>query len=180
MNKIKLSYCPTMAPYVEKLINGNLDLEIINGISAARTLSMLRNKEVDIIIIGRKAYKRELNVDIKEERLKNGYTLAYSQKTLIPSENLKELTIKTYISKIIVEKDFPFFNKVEYFNSKKECMKDSLSIPVLVDWNDFEEEYELLIPIDRNRNKLDVFRAPVVYYNKSVDESIIEIIKKLV
>ncbi|BEP29706.1 hypothetical protein [Helicovermis profundi] len=179
MKKLKLSYCPTMLPYINKLIDNKIDLEIVNGMSAAGVLAMLRNREVDMIIIGRKAYKRELNLEIKEKRIKNGYTLAYSHKTSISKERLKELAIKTYIPKVIVEKDFSFFEQVEYFDSKKDCMKNSFSTPTLVDWNDFEEEYELLIPMDENRNKLNIFRAPVVYYNENIDESLIKEIDRI-
>ena len=59
-------------------------------------------------------------------------------------------------------------------------MEDFLSIPTLVDWNDFEEDYQLLIPMDNNRNKLSSFRAPVIYFNKNVDDSILKSIEDIV
>jgi len=180
MKKLRLSYCPTMLPYIEKIKEKNLDIEIVNGQSAAGVLSMLRNNQIDMIMIGRKAYQRELKLDVKEKRLQNGYTLAYSQKSFILEEQLGEVAIKTYISKSIVEKDFAFLKNVEYYDSKEECMEDFLSIPTLVDWNDFEEDYQLLIPMDNNRNKLSSFRAPVIYFNKNVDDSILKSIEDIV
>ena len=66
------------------------------------------------------------------------------------------------------------FNKIKYFDSKEKCMKGDKSIPTLLDWNDFEDEYQLLIPMDEKRNKTSGFKAPVIYYNIDTDKSIIE------
>ncbi|BDU49717.1 hypothetical protein [Haliovirga abyssi] len=177
--RVSLSYCPTMLPYVEEIKKNLEEVEIIPGGSAAGVLSMLRNGNVDMIIIGRKAYERELTNEIKERRLQEGYTLAYSQKMGISEEKLKEISVKTYVDEKIVKEKFAMLKNVTYYEDKDECINSGVNIPMLVDWQDFKEEFELLIPLNNEGGKTSVFRAPVVYYNKNVDDKIIDKIEKI-
>ncbi len=180
MKKYILSYCPTMRPYVEKLMKKIDNIEYIPSQSAAGVLSMLRSKKIDMIIIGRKAYKHELTDNISEKRLLNGYTLAYSSKSFIRQSELFDLKIKTYLAKEIVETKFGFLKNVKFYNTKKECFDSGLDTPILLDWLDFEENYGLLIPIDDMNRKTSIFRAPVLYYLNDLDSSLLENINRII
>jgi len=36
-------------------------------------------------------------------------------------------------------------------------------MPMLIDWKDFKDEHEMLIPKEENRMKTPIYRAPVIF-----------------
>ncbi len=171
----KLAFCPTMEPYVEDF-NREIDkVTFIKMASAGQVMQRLNMNSIDMALIGREAYKRELAGNIKKLRLKDGYTLVYHQKVGIPREQLNEIPVKTYLSKSIVKRILPVLDNVKFYNSLEECEFEQDDIPMLIDWKDFNDEYELLIPMDANGAKVPVFRAPVLFYNKdNVNEELLK------
>ena len=179
-DKLRLSFCPTMAPYAEKINEKIKEVELVPSSSAAMVLNMLSNGMIEMALIGREAYSEELNSNIEKKRLKNGYTLVYSEKVAIPEDKLKEIPIKTYLSKDVAEKILPNPDNIRYCETLKECDNPENDLPILIDWKDFSDKFELLIPIENTGGKTPIFRAPVVYYSKDVPEEIIEKIRSFV
>ena len=177
-NDIKLGFCPTMTPFANQLKN-NAEVTLMPIPSAAQVMSMVSSNMIDIALIGREAYSHELTDHTKKTRLQSGYTLVYSEKSGIPKEQLKTMPIKTYVSKEIAEKILPTLENVKFYPSLKECEENDIGMPMLIDWADFKDEYQLLIPIEPTGGKVAIFRAPVIYYNDIIEEAIVENLKLL-
>lgn len=79
---IKLGYCPTMLFEAQK-ISLEKGYELEEYPSAGQALLSLRDKEVQKILIGRRAYSEELNPNIKEEILISGLTLVSNNRKTI-------------------------------------------------------------------------------------------------
>ena len=168
MEKMKIGYCPTMEEFVKKIKNVQ-DFEIINLGSAARVLYSLKIGEIDIGIVGRKAKKEEF---VGYERVDgNGYTLITHTKGEIPENELSGLRIDTCIPREIVEKEFSELKNIVYHKTLKEALeKGNVQ---LIDWNDWDDKFELLIPVDKFYNKVKKFRLPRFYSKKNILEKII-------
>ncbi|BBE31467.1 hypothetical protein OSSY52_16080 [Tepiditoga spiralis] len=167
---MKLVYCPTMTPFASEILkNVSDEVEFIKVPSAAQALSMLKYNEADSVLIGRSAKQRELSEDTKELRLKNGYTLAFKDKEMIYEEELKDLSVLTYLNENDLNDFKDTFKEIKYLSSLKECLKFKLDIPILVDWQDFREDFQLLIPVNDD-GKVMKFRAPVLYYKKRTED----------
>lgn len=174
-----MAFCPTMQPFAES-ITGSIDLvQPVPAGSAAMVLQMLKSGIVESVLIGRTAKSYELGNEVEFKRLKEGITLVYKDKTSISKDQLKEIPVKTYLDKNSLGGVAGFFTKIAYIKSKDDCLKGELSIPALINWRDFRDSFELLIPVDEN-GKVPEFRAPVFYYNKSVDINLIEKIYNVV
>ncbi len=172
----KIAFCPTMAPFADKISRSVKETTMIEMGSAAQVLAALRCGEVDGVLIGRYAKQQELDTDTRREILRGGYTLVFKQKSGIPGSQLKELTVKTYLDKNTLGKFIPLFDKVVWHESLEACVAEGLKIPVIIDWKDYRDDFELLIPMN-SRGKVPLFRAPVLYY-KSIDPSLVQSIKE--
>lgn len=170
--KIKLGYCPTMTPYAETFDKNIENLELVQMPGAATVMNMLKSGDIDAALIGREAYERELNSSIKKKRLKSGYTLVYKDKVGIPKEQLKEIAIKTYLPKDIVETILPILDNVIFFPTYEACEEENGDIPMLIDWKDFKDRHEMLIPKEPDGMKTAIFRAPVIFYNDKIEDFI--------
>lgn len=179
MGKLKLGFCPTMKPYANLIGKKIKEIELVEIPSAAMVMNYINYEKLDMALIGREAYSRELSNSIKKRRLKNGYTLVYSEKVGIPEDQLKEILIKTYLPENIVKKVLPGIKNVEFYKSLEECEKAE-DYPMLIDWKDFKDSYELLIPLKRSGGKSPVFRAPIIYYRDNVNEEIIKKIESII
>ncbi len=176
---IKLSYCPTMQPYLEKIARNFDDIDFLPASSAAEVLYMLRAGSIDAALIGRVAHSRELDEKTKFYRLKGGNTLIYRQKAGIGFDQLKEVEVYTYLPEEFIKDISSAFKRVIHFDSLDECLKDGLATPVLINWEDYRDEFELLIPMDV-RGKTPYFRAPVLYYknDRLLDQKTLEKMKE--
>ena len=175
---VKIAFCPTMTPYAEKIMQYVDNVEMIPMGSAAQVLSMLMSGVISGVLIGRYAKENEIDKNTKKEILKNGYTLVYKFKTGINENELSRIEIKTYLKKEEIENLVPLFGKITFYSSYEKCFADGLDIPALIDWKDWDDTFELLIPMN-NEGKTPVFRAPVLYY-KDIDTNLIERIKDTV
>ncbi|MCD6121491.1 MAG: hypothetical protein J7K04_06610 [Spirochaetales bacterium] len=179
MKKIRMAYCPTMEPFAERIADEIDLIEAVPAGSAAMVLKMLQGGMVESVLIGRTAKSYELDGDVKHKRLREGVTLVYKDKTSIYQDQLKEIPVKTYLDKNSLGEVAGFFTKIAYLDSKDDCLNGNLTIPALINWRDFRDSFELLIPVDEN-GKVKEFRAPVIYYNKNVEKGLIENIYKIV
>ncbi len=161
-SKKRLGYCPTMKRFVTSLNKLN-DLEIIEVSNAAQVLNLLKLNKIDIGIIGRIAKKSEFDGFFK--RIRSGYTLIANYKGIIENSKLFSLEIHTNVSKSKVEKLFPELKNVKYHNNLDDALKKGEV--QLISWDDWNDNFELLIPVDNYGNKNDKFRVPHIYsYNK--------------
>ncbi len=179
MEKIRLAFCPTMTPFAQDIRNNIDTVQLLPGNSAAMVLQMLKRGMVESVLIGRTAKSYELGNGIKYKRLKEGITLIYKDKTSIYKDKLKDIPVMTYLNKDSLGKIANYFTKIAYTKSRDDCLNGDLSIPILIDWRDFRDSFELLIPIDE-RGKLPEFRAPIIYYSEKVNNDLIENIYKII
>jgi len=159
---MKLGYCPTMEEYVKNMNNIQY-FEIINLGGAANVLYYLNNDEIDIGVIGRKAKKREF--EGYEKVTGSGYTLITDSKGMIFKDELKNLRIDTAVSKEIVEKEFPELENVVYHKTLQDAL-DNGEVQ-LISWDDWDDKFELLIPVDEFNNKVKKYRVPHIYSKKN-------------
>ena len=179
MSKIKIAYCPTMKKYANTINSKITDIDFIGANSAAQVLAMLRESIVNIVLIGRTAKSFEINDNIDFLRLKNGYTLIYKEKTGIYYSDLKQVDLNTYISREKIKDIVHLFKKINFFTNFDNCLKNGLDTPILIDWQDFKDQFELLIPMDEN-GKVAYFRAPVLYYNRNVNNQLIRNLQNVI
>ncbi len=170
-----IAYCPTMAPFADKISTSVKAVTMIEMGSAAQVLAALRYGDVNGVLIGRYAKQQELDKETRREILREGYTMVFKQKNGIPVSQLKELTVKTYLNKNTLSEFIPLFGEVIWYESFEACVAEGLEVPVLIDWKDYRDDFELLIPMN-SRGKLPLFRAPVLYYN-NFDSSLIQVVK---
>ena len=161
---IKIAYCRTMQPFAEKITKNENHIDMILMGSAAQVLSALQNNSVDGVLIGRYAKNREITETTKRVIFHEGITLVFHQKQGIDVEQLKWMKIKTYLLKNKISDVLNLFGEVEFRNSIEDCLKDGLQIPLLIDWKDFRDDFELLIPLNHS-GKVPIFRSPVLYFD---------------
>ena len=169
MEKTIIAYCPTMKPFAKTIENSIQEIETVEAASAAQALQMLRGDYVDSVLIGRAAKKRDLSDNSKEKRLLDGITLVYKTKTGVGSDQLSEIPVITYLSESDLGDLKNQFTKISFVSSLDECLTDNLETPVLIDWRDYRDEFELLIPMEA-KGKDPRFRAPVLYYKNLSDD----------
>jgi len=156
----KIGYCPTMEIYLYLLNEENV--EIIEYSSSGKALSKLDQGDIDGVIIGRKARENEYSADGRI--LKEGYTLVSKEGGLIYSHQLDQITTHTYLDEEIEE----IFSelRINYHKSLEQINKDAL---ILINWEDWKEELELVIPIYNDGSKDERFRTPILYSKEDVN-----------
>jgi len=158
---MKIGYCPTMEKDLKKYIE-NKNFELINLGSARNVLSLLNKDEIDVGVIGRQAKKSEFEGVLK--RIGTGYTLITAIKSMISNEDLENLEIHTNISKEIVKQKYSYLKNIVYHNSLEDAL--SKGKIQLISWDDWNDNFELLIPVDNYNNKNPDFRVPHFYSKK--------------
>lgn len=161
--KIRLGYCPTMGSYAEKTAEEN-NYELVLYPSSGIVFNELNNGNIHKGIVGRRAKSYELNDDINEEILIPGYTLIFTQKNAIFYGELDSIVIHTYIEKNVTQKMLP--NSYMFYH---ESIEKAIEVgfannePILISWEDWRDDFELLIPVDIFGNKIEDFRTPILY-----------------
>ncbi|NCF75400.1 MAG: hypothetical protein GWO87_02865 [Xanthomonadaceae bacterium] len=161
---MKIGNCPTMGKYTEE-ISKKYSLDIVRNRSAAEVLYNLSAGNFDIGLIGRKAEKAGF-IDY-EKRLKDvGYTLIYREKSTIDYRQLGAITVHTYLPENIVKNNFPEFRNIIYHQSLEKSLKEGKIN--LISWDDWDDRFNLLIPIDEFGNKIEKFRTPILYSKNEI------------
>ncbi len=172
MINMKIGYCPTMEKDLKKY-SKNKNFELIDLGSARQVLYLLDNNEIDVGVIGRQAKRTEFDGVLK--RIGSGYTLITAMKSMISNKALDMLEIHTSVSKEIIEQKYPYLKNIIYHNSLKESLiKGKIQ---LISWDDWSDDFELLIPVDDFNNKNPDFRVPHFYSKKEVFLDELELIK---
>ncbi|MCD6398762.1 MAG: hypothetical protein J7L08_02470 [Candidatus Aenigmarchaeota archaeon] len=176
---MNMGFCPTMEVFMEDILKINNEIKANPMGSAAQVLTFLREGYINIGFIGRLAKKIELNDRIKEKRLWKGYTLVGQFKMGIPVEELPYQKITTYLPKEKVEKFIPEVKRIVYYDNKEDAIADGIYSSVLIDWDDYQDDYELVIPVHRNGLKVLKFRTPTIFYYEQFEDEIEELSKKI-
>ena len=152
--KIKLGYCPTMQEDA-KVLSEKENYDLIRFGSASEVLFALNNNQIDKGLIGRKAKDYEISDNIKETILKSGYTLVTNQKSFLEYYNLPQYEIYTYL-----EGDFNF--PIKKISKEKVSEKIEEGKIVLISWDDWKDDFELIVVIKGNEKVKD-FRRSFLY-----------------
>ena len=161
--KIRLGYCPTMLEDA-KILAEQENYELIGLETASVVLSALNNKSIDKGLIGRKAEQSERSVNTKERILESGYTLVSNNKGFIDHSQLSDYEIYTYVSKYIAENLIPDSSMMVYLSKDESIKKINEGKIVMISWDDWNDEYELIVVMDRNKKVKD-FRGIFLYEN---------------
>ncbi|RLA80710.1 MAG: hypothetical protein DRG33_01930 [Deltaproteobacteria bacterium] len=169
--RIRLGFCPTMEKYAQQIgiLDENIGLFLFG--SAAGALKALNYDDIDIVFIGRIAKKNEIRANTKEIRLGEGCTLISDQKRLIDYQNLANMNIHTALYEKEAKNIISDNANIIYYKTLQEAIDNGIHEAVLINWNDYKDEYELLIPTE-NGGKVELFRTPVLYFN-NLDENYI-------
>ncbi len=176
---LNLGFCPTMKVFIADILNINSEIKTSAMGSAAQVLTFLREGYINFGLIGRLAKKMEISEKIKEKRLWKGYTLIGQFKTGLPVEEIPYQKITTYLPKEKVEKFIPEAKKVVYYDNFDNAISDGIYSSVLIDWDDYKDDYELKIPIHRDGMKVLKFRTPTFYYYEQFEDEVEELSKKI-
>ena len=172
MKNITLGFCPTMKVFVNEIINTRSNVSAINLGSAARVLYALSNNDINVGLVGRRAKKSEFSGYEQELNNKQGYTLVSAQKSFVREGDLKNLRVVTSIDKEIVETNFPQLQNVIFDNQLNDKLTESEVR--LISWTEWNDDFNLLIPVDDFGNKMLAFRKPYLFSkNKELIEDVL-------
>lgn len=157
---IKIGYCPSMKSIAEKTSIENSNIILIEKSNSAHALQDLNKGEIDIILIGRLAKEHE-KTDMTEKILRYGYVLVTDRKQAITINQLLLLTVHTALDKEMAEEILPNVNIV-YHNSTTQAISNDFNEGVLINWDEFIDDYELLLVYNGNV-KLEKLTLPTLY-----------------
>lgn len=171
---VRLGYCPTMKPIAEKIAENNENIVLVKQPNSAQTLQAL-SVNIDIALIGRMAKGREIQ-STNRKMLGKGYTLVTDVKRFVQENELSEIKIHTAIEENIAKQMLPN-SELIFYKTTQEAISQGLGETVLIDWNDYEDEYELLV-VMKGMKKVEKFRIPVLYSeNYNLEELRVEFFK---
>ncbi len=158
---LTVGYCPTMSFFAERIADRNDNVKATMYTETADTLQKIHSGVIDIALVGRIAKADEAG-DAHEMRISNGYTLIGSSKRFIHEEELGDMEIHTALPKNEIESFVPEAKNIVYHSSLQEAIASGMNNAVLINWDDYDGTYELVIPHNDNR-KVMKFRIPVMY-----------------
>lgn len=156
-----VGYCPTVEPYAREIAEDR-DAKLIRYASAAAVLQALRLERIDVAVIGRLAFPGEYPA--AGRRLEQGYTLIGPAAVMVPYDSVVARAIATALPAEIVETNFPEFAQVVFFESAEQALASGA--PVLIDWDDWQDGFQLVTPLYPDGRKVEKFRTPVVFERK--------------
>ncbi|MGM5482673.1 MAG: hypothetical protein ACQESF_04385 [Nanobdellota archaeon] len=164
--KVVIGFCPTMSDLAKNIQKKNNKVSLRNFASTSSAISALNSGSVDVILVGRLAKSYEL--DAYEKRLRKGFTLVGHEKKFISRSELEDSIVHTAAKKEKVKEYLPIKTKVVYYDSVEEAINYGLEELVLINWNDYTDELDLVIPVVGS-DKIEKFRIPVMYsYDKTI------------
>ena len=171
MTEIVMGFCPTMGIFLDEMKGLDIGIKPLQLGIAAQVLALLRGGYMNAGLVGRIAKKIEINDNIKEMRLAKGYTLVGKFKTAIPYGELPGMEIHTYLPEEVVKSFIPEAGNIIYHKSIEDAISEGVNSAVLIDWDDYSDDYELVIPIEGG-GKVLKFRTPTIYYHTEIEENI--------
>ncbi len=170
---LTIGYCKTFERYAQSLAKEN-SLNIVKLESSGEVLSSLNSGNIDYGVIGRRAYNFEINRNIVERPLQDlGWTLVSQEKVFLEEDELKSYKINTYLDEEEVLSFFSLDLDIAYHDDIDSAF-NSEGI-TLIAWEDFRDEFELVVPFENNSNaKVEKFRTPMLYMNENSPDLEIE------
>ncbi len=136
-----------------------------NAINSHRVLNLISKDITNAGIIERKANSWEIDQDFSEIQLQKGYALIYKNKIFVELDELKNWNISTYLPENEIKDYTDYFGSIYHTNSLKESYKFIDQMPVLIPWDDYQDNFNLFVPI--NNNEIETrFITPFLYYKK--------------
>ncbi len=160
-----LGYCPTQREEAIALAEER-GLELLPLGSTGEVLYSLKINEIDFGLVGRKARSSEVEKGVAKEIIRDGYMLITKKSLVIDYKNLHHIEINTYVEEDVIDGLPLEDNKINYYKTKEEALMtiDDGAV-VLLPWDDFEDDFNLLIVMDGGRKKKD-FRGAFLYYKE--------------
>ena len=158
---VKMGYCPTMSLFAEEIASNNGNVVLIEGANAAEVLKDLSKGKINLALIGRMAKNFEAK-GAEHLFLGEGYTLVGNKKRLVTMQELAESRVHTYVDEKLVRKLVPN-SQIIFYNNIEDAIEAGISEVVLIDWKEFSDEHELVIPVYSDGRKVEHFRMPVLY-----------------
>ncbi len=165
--KILLGYCPTMKEVASKIALNNNNINIVEYQSTIDVLNLLNKNEIDIALVGRIAKSSELKENFSELMLDNGFTLVNQNKNIIYYRNLNNIKIHTYLNEKEVKEFLGNVDNVVFYEKIEDINQEHVR---LIDWKDYNDNYELIVVIDEDNLKIEKFRIPVLYSYNSLND----------
>lgn len=159
---VSVGFCPTMAPFAERLRLEGCEVSLVRFGSAAAALSALDEGRVDAVLVGRLAGGGELD-DPFEWRLRDGLTLVGDTKRFVSLRELRGSRVHTAVSEGLAREYLPEGVEVVFHDSSEAALREGLGEMALIPWSEFADGFELVIPVDAASNKVERFRLPVLY-----------------
>jgi hypothetical protein len=159
-DKLKLGYCPSMSEEAIKIDELNDNIQLVPKSNTAEVLNSLNNGDIDIALVGRIAAQSEV-YNATEKRLDEGYTLVTSVKKFIQKNEISSLRVHTYLDRVIADELLTGADII-YYSDFKRAIGEGLNDVVLIDWDDYSENMNLLVVMD-GELKAREFRIPILY-----------------
>ena len=156
---VRLGYCPTMTDVAKRVASVDKTIVLVGKSSSLEALDDLNRGEIDIALIGRLAKSSEISA--KERILGKGHTLVGHDKKFIPRSGLDGLTVHTAVDADIARSLLPD-SAIIFYNDTKTALREGMMDAALIDWDHFEDDYELIVVMDGVK-KAEEFRIPVLY-----------------
>lgn len=159
---ITLGYCPTMSSLAEEIASKNSHISLQPFDYTAEALQSLNNGDIDLVLVGRLAKKDELN-NAFEKWLGEGLTLVGREKKIVHISQLQNNRIYTAVDEKLANEYLPHTENIIFHESTESAIREGMNDIILIDWKDYTDNLELVIPIDDLGNKIEKFRIPVLY-----------------
>ncbi len=171
---LKIGFCPTMSEIAQKIGSKNEGVSLIPLGSAAEALYYVKSATLDAVIIGRIAKRKEISDSVRRLVLQDkGATLVARQKGFIHYRDLPQIPIVTYLDEKTVQALVSDIRNTQFVIDFTEAEAYlSRNNAALIDWSDYNDSLELLIPVDEAGNKIIDFRLPSLYYQAAREEDV--------
>lgn len=161
---LRIGFCPTMQEEINHMTSDDYALEKVRYANSAQVIQALNAGEVHAALIGRKPYPNELFGEMTVRQLQAGVTLVTLQQRVVPYEELSNYSIHTFLSPEIVKRVLPDDSEIVYHTEADSTFTLDLESAVLVYWSQVTNDYQLLVPVDGQGNKIRAFRTPFLIF----------------
>lgn len=169
---LRIGYCPTMQDEVIQISGKYSFVELIKYDSSAKAIQSLQAKEIDAVLVGRKPFSQEISSDLMFHQLKPGATLVSQKQGYILYEEISKITIHTSLAPEEADKMLPKGTHIIYYQDNDPPSTQGQNLLILKDWDQVENDDQLVIPVNGQGEKIRIFRTPFLLYPKSNGEKL--------
>jgi len=173
---VRIGFCPSMTETIYMLGQKYPTFVSVAYASAGAAFAGLHKGEVDGIIVGRCANQSELTDHLRLVRQQDGLTLVSKQAGMIYYDDLPIVRIHTSEEASTIKGMLPDSAEIIYYETIAEALAKGYEHAVLLRWSEVEPQFGLLIPVDKQGNKVQAFRSPHLYFLESFETQMAGII----